>query len=101
MKWIIVGLLLAGAAGAAVHPVKPLDSPEIVDVYEIKVYGLEFGKYLVVYRWIEGDRGWKYKLVDPVKYFEASKPYHYKTAEYVVDSLTEIRPTPAEMEDRP
>ena len=73
--------------------------------YEIEIYGTAKG-FCVTYRWlvpgegsevtfwVEGEKDCEWALTGPFA------PYHYETAKFYVDSLTDIRPTPAEMEER-
>ena len=102
MRYLIIALLLAGAAWA-------FDPPGEVEYttpaeYQIIISGTPEGfKVEYVGGWWEVSEavGGIYP-VSWVDYFKDGKFYHYveDRQEFYVDSLADIRPTPAEMEAR-
>lgn len=97
MRYIIIALLLAGAAWGQ----------EVTD-WEITTFGTTDDGFLVVYTrdWyhvIEGPTtleidGWQALIIpEGETYNYVIKTEHY---DFLVDSLTDIRPTPAEMEEK-
>jgi len=95
MRYILTALVLAGVAGGA--------WAIGVGEYAIEVFGLEDGGFLIKYIWIELGAGGDYAILlgdEKVGTYPSYEEYHYETATFHVDSLADIKPTPAEMEKR-
>ncbi len=117
MKYLLIALLLAGAAWAQTLSVAFWEDirtgmcDELFSVvefpvaeYEIAIYGTMADGFKVVYRWLEPGAGGNYSImiagekVNELAISPEFHEYHYETATFYVDSLADIKPTPEEME---
>ena len=92
MRYIIAALLIAGAAWGIAVGEYNIQISGTADGFVVRYVWLEPGEGGEVTFWVEGEKDCEWALTGPFT------PYYYETAEFHVDSLTDIRPTPAEME---